>query len=88
MKIVKNFVLREIVGETVLVPVKDTSKHFNGLITINDVGKFIWNNLEGCDTPEQLLDKILDTYEVDKNTAYEDMMKFLKGLIELEIVEM
>ena len=37
MKICKEFVLREIAGEAVLVPVGDAAKEFNGLINLNDV---------------------------------------------------
>ena len=36
MKIVKEFILREIAGECVLVPTGATSQEFNGMITISD----------------------------------------------------
>ena len=36
MKIVKEFILREIAGECVLVPTGETSQEFNGMITISD----------------------------------------------------
>lgn len=42
MKIVKEFILREIAGECVLVPTGATSQEFNGMITISDTAKFIW----------------------------------------------
>lgn len=37
MKIVKEFILREIAGECVLVPTGATSQEFNGMITISDL---------------------------------------------------
>ena len=43
MKIVKEFILREIAGECVLVPTGATSQEFNGMITISDTAKFIWS---------------------------------------------
>ena len=46
MKIVKEFILREIAGECVLVPTGATSQEFNGMITISDTAKFIWENIE------------------------------------------
>lgn len=36
MKIVKEFILREIAGECVLVPTGATSQEFNGMITVSD----------------------------------------------------
>ena len=56
MKIVKEFILREIAGECVLVPTGATSQEFNGMITISDTAKFIWENIErwiaGRDDPD------------------------------------
>lgn len=39
MKIVKEFILREIAGECVLVPTGATSQEFNGMITISDTAR-------------------------------------------------
>ena len=46
MKIVKEFILRDIAGEYVLVPTGETTQEFNGFITITDTAKFIWENIE------------------------------------------
>ena len=66
MKFKKEFMLREIVGETILIPMGDSNNHFNGIITINELGKFIWENLESSKDEEELLHKILEEYEVEK----------------------
>lgn len=52
MKLKMQFILRDIVGETVLVPINESTSSFNGLITINELGKFIWENLENVETEE------------------------------------
>ena len=46
MRINKEFVLREIAGDYILVPVGDTALEFNGLITLNEVGAFLWGKLQ------------------------------------------
>lgn len=86
MKINKEFILREIAGEYILVPIGDTPLSFNGLITVNDVGVFIWNNIEKSSSEEELLNLILDEYEVDKASAKEDLDEFLGKLRESEII--
>lgn len=63
MKIVKEFILREIAGECVLVPTGATSQEFNGMITISDTAKFIWENIEKADSLEEMIRMVLDTYE-------------------------
>lgn len=69
MKIVKEFILREIAGECVLVPTGATSQEFNGMITISDTAKFIWENIEKVDSLEEMIRMVLDTYEIDEETA-------------------
>ena len=61
MKIVKEFILREIAGECVLVPTGATSQEFNGMITISDTAKFIWENIEKVDSLEEMIRMVLDT---------------------------
>lgn len=59
MKIVKEFILREIAGECVLVPTGATSQEFNGMITISDTAKFIWENIEKVDSLEEMIQMVL-----------------------------
>lgn len=66
MKIVKEFILREIAGECVLVPTGATSQEFNGMITISDTAKFIWENIEKVDSLEEMIRMVLDTYEMKR----------------------
>ena len=42
MKVQKEFVLREIAGDYVIIPTGKTVLSFNGLITVNEVGADLW----------------------------------------------
>lgn len=86
MKFKKEFMLREIVGETILIPMGDSNSHFNGIITINELGKFIWENLESSKDEEDLLHKILEEYEVEEKEAKEDLDEFLDKLRQVDII--
>lgn len=86
MKLKMQFILRDIIGETVLVPINESTSNFNGLITVNDLGKFIWENLESSKDEEELLQKILDEYEVDRDTAKADLDEFLGKLKDIDII--
>ena len=46
MKIKEGFVLRTIAGSNIVVPVGAASIDFNGMITLNDSGAFLWKELE------------------------------------------
>ena len=42
MKVSNEFILREVAGEYILVPVGAAAVKFNGLITLNEIGAFIF----------------------------------------------
>ena len=86
MKLKMQFILRDIVGETVLVPINESTSNFNGLITVNELGKFIWENLESSKDDEDLLHKILEEYEVEEKEAKEDLEEFLDKLRQVDII--
>ena len=86
MELKKKFVLRNIVGETILVPIGQNSEAFNGLIAINELGKFIWENIESSKDEDELLQRILDEYEVDKDVAKADLDEFLGNLKAVDII--
>ena len=80
MKINGEFILREIAGDTILVPVGQTALKFNGIITLEPVGAPIWKSLEAGLNFEEILTKILDTFEVERDQAETDLKEFLAQL--------
>ena len=82
MKLEKEFVLREIAGDYVIIPVGKTVIEFNVLITVNEVGVSIWNMLQNEVTFDQIVQGILNEYEVEESVAREDIREFLDQLID------
>ena len=80
----KKFVKREIGGDCILVPVGQVK--FNGIITLNNIASFIWENYEKAKDEDELLGFILDEYEVEKDVAKDDLNEFLDILRKNEIV--
>lgn len=88
MRINKDFVLREIAGDYVIIPIGSTVLEFNGLITVNEVGSVLWKMLQNDDnTFEQLVQGVLEEYDVEEDVAREDIQEFLDKLIEGGILE-
>ncbi len=87
MKINGRFVVRDIAGDTVIVPVGETALHYNGMITVNKTGAVIWNALEkGCDYG-YLVQLLTDTFEVDAETASADIKDFLDQMKKAKLIE-
>ena len=87
MKIKDGFAKRNIAGSEIVVPVGNKALEFNGMITLNESGGFFWDCLvQGC-TKEQLLSRVLETYEVTEQKASEDIDKFLDMLRENNLLD-
>ncbi|MBQ8856526.1 MAG: PqqD family peptide modification chaperone [Lachnospiraceae bacterium] len=80
MRINKEFVLREIAGDYIIIPTGATVLEFNGLITVNEVGVTLWKMLQEEVSMEQLVQGILAEYEVEEEVAREDIQEFLDVL--------
>ena len=86
MKIKKELVKRDIAGDTILVPVGKTVYDSNGLFILNELGSFLWDRLETAENEEELLNAVLDEYEVTEETAKKDLRTFLDKLREMGIL--
>lgn len=89
MKISKEFMLREIAGEYIVVPTGKAVFQFMGLITLNDVGAFLWKALqkENC-TSRELTELVCQEYEVTEDSAWRDVREFLKALASRHILSL
>ena len=83
MRVSKDFILREIAGEHILVPVGVAAVHFNGLISMNEVGRFIFDLLAEDHTARELAKRICGEYDVSMETALADVEEFLQRLREI-----
>ncbi len=87
MKIKGTFVLRDIAGDIVIVPVGETALSYNGMITTTKTGAAIWEALEKECTREELIQNLLDRFEVDYETVVKDTDEFLERLRKMELIE-
>ncbi len=87
MKIKNGFVAKEIAGQYVVVALGKASKVFNGIIKLNDSGKFIWDMLVEGAEKQEIVDALLGEYDVDASVAEADVGKFINELKGANILE-
>lgn len=80
MKINGEYILRQVAGESILVPVGKTALKLNGIITLDPVGAVIWQALEAGRDSEAILEEILQKFEVSAEVASADLDEFLQML--------
>lgn len=81
MKRNPDFLLRDVAGQQVIVPVGAAAEKFPGMITINDTGAFLWELLEQEQTIDSLVTAMQDRYEVTEELARKDAKAFVDRLI-------
>ena len=86
MKIKDNYMLRKVADCYVVVPIGAAVAEFNGMINLNEVGAFLWRQLESDTTPEAVLAAVLDEYDVDEAIAKADIERSIKELQEADLI--
>ncbi len=81
MKLKEGFILREIAGNTVVIP-SGEMMDLNMMITLNGTGAFLWKLLEKDAEPQDLVEALLAEYEVTQEQAEKSVAKFLEQLKE------
>lgn len=87
MKIKKDFVLRKVADIFVVVPVNSLTLDFNGIINLNETGAFLFKLLQDGAEKQDLVDKMLEEYEVEPERASADIDRFLEKVKEADILE-
>lgn len=75
-----NFILQSVAGLNVVVPVRSDTADFNGMLTFNETGAFLWSLLDEERTEAELTEALLEAFEVERDVAASDVSRFLEKL--------
>lgn len=87
MKIKSGYIVRPVAGSYVVVATGEKTVDFNGIMTLNETGNFLWEKLIDGATKEELVEAMLAEYDVDADTATADIERFLTKLEEADLAE-
>lgn len=86
MKIKNGFVKKDVAGMHIVVSA-DSSSDFDGIITLNDTGAFMFDLLISGVSEKELADRLVDEYEVEREIAEADTAAFIKKLDDAGLLE-
>lgn len=77
MKVKDGFVIRNIAGQYMAVPVGKRTKDLHGMIALNETGAFLWNLLREDQSLDYLIQALLNEYDVSPELARSSILEFL-----------
>jgi len=83
----KDLVTRDIVGETIIVPIKNKVGDLGSIYTLNEVGTIIWGLVDGKKSVGQIAEEICMTYDVTAEEAKKDTIDFLISLKKAGLIQ-
>lgn len=87
MKIKNGFIMKDIAGSKVVLPLGERQSEINGIMNFNDIGAEVFNMLDGTNSVEEIASKIAKDYDASYETVLADVNNFIEkmraqGLIE------
>ncbi len=87
MKRKDDFVLQNVGGEYILVPIGQRVLDLNGIITLNPTGHHVWELLAEHRSVEELTAGVVEHFDIEPERARADIKTFLDEISRLGLVE-
>ncbi len=85
-RISSGFVLRQIAGEYIIVPIDGQSEISNAIMTPNDTAGFLWKEFSEPSSMEQVISRVVTEYEGSEEEIREDVIGFVEQSVNLGIL--
>lgn len=87
MKIKEGFLLRQVGDNNVVVPVGAQTVDFRCILTLNEVGAFLWEKMAVECTVTDLVEALLAEYDVTADIATVDVERYVASLREKNLLD-
>lgn len=79
-------VSRTIGGECVLVPLAARGADLDSIFNLNRVAAFVWERLDGTRTAAEVVDSVVQRFEVERERAEADTLELLETLRDIHAI--
>ena len=87
MKIKNGFIMKNVAGSNVILPVGERKDELHGIMTFNDVGADVFNMLDGTNSVEEIVNKIAEDYDAPYETVQSDVNKLIEKMRTYGLIE-
>jgi hypothetical protein len=75
-----SIVSRRIEDEVILVPIRQNVADLGSIYTLNEVGAYIWEQIDGQRTTAEILPLVVGEFEIAEEEAQKDLTEFMQQL--------
>ena len=86
MKLKEGFILQKVAGENIAVPTGEGAD-LDMMITLNNVGAFLWTLLEEETDEDALAEALMEEYGIDRDRAHHSVQTFVEKLRKQDFME-
>lgn len=87
MKVRKGFVLRKVGDTQYAVATGEALKYFKGMLKLNEMGAYMFTLLQEDTNANKISDRILESFDADKETVLADVNDFIAKLKSINVIE-
>jgi hypothetical protein len=88
MKRKNEFVLQDVGGESLLIPVGSQVMEINGIITLNETGCYLWELLAEDCSLDELAEAVAERFDVTRAVAKVDVHHFTDEIADMGLLEL
>ena len=81
-----SIVTRKTGNEYILVPITNNIADMNSVYTLNETGAFIWEQIDGKRSVEEIIVALTTEYDIDKQNAESDVFSFIENMSKYLII--
>ena len=78
---------RRIGDEYVLVPLAGRGADLDSILNLNRVAAFVWEQLDGSRSGGEVVDAVIERFDVERVRAEQDYLELVETLVELDAVK-
>ncbi|MFT5173281.1 MAG: hypothetical protein ACI8W7_001455 [Gammaproteobacteria bacterium] len=82
----EHIVTREILGETLLVPISVDVADMDNIFALNDTGAHVWHRLDGALTLAGICEALVDAFDVSEEQAWDDIHTLVDDLLDAGLI--
>ena len=89
MRLTDGYMLKEIAGNYVVIPVGQNIVDYKSMLHLNETGAFIWKLLESCTTYDSIIDALASEYEAtpeERSILQNDLDDFIHQMKSMKLL--